>query len=140
MNLHHRRLAKPAWRSLDHPTSRVAMTPSAIRKHADTVSTASNNGSLSSWRSLLYVEGNPLRVIKNPAIYKYDVSHSFPGPQLPSTTFPNTRPDLPRRSSRESAFFFCGIILEPVLQPNPPSIPSQRCQEEQEHTYMRRSM
>jgi len=30
-------------------------------------------------------------------------------------TFPNRRPDFPRRSSRESGFFFWGIILDPVL-------------------------
>jgi hypothetical protein len=30
-------------------------------------------------------------------------------------TLPKTRPDLPRSSSSESGFFFCGIMLEPVL-------------------------
>jgi hypothetical protein len=78
-------------------TFKVAMTPSAIRKAADRVSTQSNKGSLSSCRSLLYVEGTPLRDIMNPDIW------------------PNTRPDLPRRSSSESGFFFCGMMEDPVL-------------------------
>lgn len=51
-------------------TVKVAITPSAICRHAKVVSTESNSGSLSSCKSLLYVEGSPLSVIKNPAIYE----------------------------------------------------------------------
>ena len=32
-----------------------------------------------------------------------------------SLTFPKMRPDFPRSSSNESGFFFCGIMLDPVL-------------------------
>ena len=35
---------------------------------------------------------------------------------------PITRPDLPRISSSESGFFFCGIRLEPLVTPSPSSI------------------
>src|SRR5258708_27919333 len=34
---------------------------------------------------------------------------------------PNTRPNLPRISSSESGFFFCGIRLEPLVTPSPSS-------------------
>src|SRR5258707_458473 len=34
---------------------------------------------------------------------------------------PNTRPNLPRMSSSESGFFFCGIKLEPLVTPSPSS-------------------
>ncbi len=35
---------------------------------------------------------------------------------------PITRPHLPRISSSESGFFFCGIRLEPLVTPSPSSI------------------
>src|SRR5712671_4008137 len=34
---------------------------------------------------------------------------------------PNTRPNLPRISSSESGFFFCGIKLDPLVTPSPNS-------------------
>ena len=34
---------------------------------------------------------------------------------------PMTRPDLPRMSSSESGFFFCGMRLEPDVTPSPSS-------------------
>ncbi len=49
-------------------TSKVAMTPSAILKDMETLTNASNNGSLSSCKSLLYVEGRPFNVMTKPAI------------------------------------------------------------------------
>lgn len=48
----------------------VAITPSAILREAEMLSTVSKRGSLSSWRSLLYVEGRPFSVTMNPAICK----------------------------------------------------------------------
>jgi hypothetical protein len=35
---------------------------------------------------------------------------------------PHTLPDLPRISSSESGFFFCGIKLDPLVTPSPSSI------------------
>ena len=35
---------------------------------------------------------------------------------------PYTRPHLPRISSSESGFFFCGMRLEPLVTPSPSSI------------------
>jgi hypothetical protein len=53
-------------------------------------------GSTDSCRSLLYVDGMPLTLIMRPVIW------------------PKARPALPRISSSESGFFFCGISEEPV--------------------------
>mmetsp|Transcript_16354 Transcript_16354/g.50777 ORF Transcript_16354/g.50777 Transcript_16354/m.50777 type:complete len:203 (-) Transcript_16354:448-1056(-) len=63
----------------------------------DTVSTASNSGSLSSCRSRLYVLGRPLHSVSS------------------VTSDPITRALLPRTISIGSGFFFCGMMLEPVL-------------------------
>ena len=60
-------------------------------------SSASNSGSLSSWRSRLYASGRPLSVARKPV------------------RSPMSRPALPRASSAMSGFFFCGSIDEPVL-------------------------
>lgn len=94
----------------------VAITPSAILSDAPIVSTASNNGSLSSCRSLLYVDGRPLSVIKNPAILETRCQRRARVCERETTrTLPKMRPDLPLNNSNESGFFFCGMMLDPVL-------------------------
>lgn len=62
----------------------VDNTRLAMRRLSFRVFTCSSNGSTLSCKSLLYVDGIPLIVIMRPAIW------------------PNTLPDLPRRSSNES--------------------------------------
>ena len=52
--------------------------------------------SLSSWRSLKYESGNPLRIVNI------------------ENKFPYIEPVLPLRYSSKSGFFFCGIIEDPV--------------------------
>jgi hypothetical protein len=95
----------------------VAITPSVILSEADTLPTASKSGSLSSCKSLLYVDGRPFKVIKNPAIWNVVSAQSGEPLHTISAmegkakrrhllTFPNIRPDLPRNNSRESGFFF----------------------------------
>lgn len=93
----------------------VATTPSAILRQAVILSTASNKGSLSSCKSLLYVEGRPLSVMTNPVIFK-DTQLFRSDSAVIILTFPNILPDFPRKSSSESGFFFCGMMLEPVLK------------------------
>ena len=63
-----------------------------------TVSIASKVSSLSSCISLLYARGIPFIVVRI------------------LIRAPYTRPVLPRTSSAISGFFFCGIMLEPVLK------------------------
>ena len=73
------------------------MTPTSVASAPATVSSASNTASLSSCRSLLYPLGSPFIVAIHPV------------------RWPIKRPDLPRISSSGSGFFFCGIMLLPVL-------------------------
>jgi hypothetical protein len=75
----------------------VASDLAAICRLSFKVLTVSNIGCTLSCRSLLYVDGIPLMLIIRPAIA------------------PNILPDLPRRSSRESLFFFWGIKELPVV-------------------------
>ena len=61
------------------------------------VSTLSNNRSLSSCKSRLYVIGKPFSNVSS------------------DMRFPTNRPLLPRAISAMSGFFFCGINDEPVV-------------------------
>ena len=67
------------------------------RTVARTLSMLSNNGSLSSCKSRLYVIGNPFSSVSS------------------DTRLPTSRPLLPRASSATSGFFFCGMSDEPVV-------------------------
>ncbi|CPU65937.1 Uncharacterised protein [Mycobacteroides abscessus] len=70
--------------------------PENAGRSTSSVSTWSNTGSLSSWRSRLYASGRPLSVASRPV------------------RSPMRRPALPRASSATSGFFFCGMMLDPV--------------------------
>ena len=76
--------------------SRLSPSTRATSSEEVAVSKASNRASLSSCRSLLYVSGRPLSVTSS------------------ETRSPTARPDLPRRISAGSGFFFCGMMLEPL--------------------------
>ena len=67
------------------------------RTVARMVSTLSNNRSLSSCKSRLYVIGKPFSNVSS------------------DMRFPTNRPLLPRVISAMSGFFFCGINDEPVV-------------------------
>ncbi len=68
-----------------------------IRRQTLTVSAVSKRGSLSSCKSLLYASGKPFIKVSR------------------DTRLPKTLPDLPRMSSAASGFFFCGMMLLPVV-------------------------
>jgi hypothetical protein len=74
----------------------VARQPAAICRQSLMVSTVSKRPSHASWKSLLYVVGVPFITAMKPV------------------RVPSKRPDLPRRSSSASGFFFCGIREDPV--------------------------
>lgn len=112
-------------------TLSVEMTPWRMRRLLPTVSAASNMGSCDSCRSLLYVAGRPLSVVRKPASCarssrRQNACRTRKGRcarrnaggsrrEGAARTWPTVRPLLPRRSSHASGFFFCGMIDEPVL-------------------------
>src|ERR1017187_8489637 len=80
-----------------------SITADIIRSDPFNWQAASNSGTLSSCISRLYVIGRPFMVTSS------------------EVRQPITRPLLPRISSSESGFFFCGIRLDPLVTPSPNS-------------------
>ena len=81
----------------DSLIAKVRTTELTASRVVSSVCSAPKVASLSSCKSLLYPLGSPLSV----------TSHAV--------SWPIVRPALPRASSRGSGFFFCGIMLLPVL-------------------------
>jgi hypothetical protein len=121
-------------------TVNVLTTPSRMRSDFPMVFAPSKRGSLSSCKSLLYVEGIPFIVMRNPESFSgFSMGHLILDRRKKyARTWPNVRPDLPRSNSRESGFFFCGMMLDPVLQvaaPFPVSFdPARMSQDSQRQT------